>query len=174
MADGSATPICPCCENYVNTVEISLNYPTSPNRDPSREEDVFILPANICLYFTFIKMVIGFMVTRFIIVDFYNLLTSFNGRYCALLAAKHSKLGQVCTTFLIDILSGYNKHAKEDRHAMNTLAILSLIFVVISIAYLIWYQLDSYKLYYFLENNDLSQDDFTVLVENIPSIIFDS
>ena len=119
-------------------------------------------------------MVIVFMVVRFVIVDFYNLVTSFNGKYCALLAAKDYNLGKACTTFLIDILSGYNKHAKEDREAMNTLAVLSLLFVVVAIAYLIWYQLDSYKLYYFLENNDVSQDDFTVLIENIPSLIYDS
>lgn len=111
---------------------------------------------------------------RLLIVDFYNLLTSFNGKYCALLASKHSKLGRVCTTFFIDVLSGYNKHAKEDREAMNILAILSLVFVGVAILYLVWYQLDSYKLYYFLENNDLSQDDFTILIENIPSVIHDS
>jgi len=41
------------------------------------------------------------------------------------------------------------------------------------ILYFVYFQIYCYKLYYFLEHKDISQDDFTVLVENIPSIIYD-
>jgi len=115
MKDGTITPICPCCENYINTVEIPIYYSTLPNRHPTPNEEIFMLPASISLYFTFIKMVIAYIVARFLIVDLYNLVTNFNGRYCALLAVKHSRLEKACTTFFISILSGYNKKSAEDR-----------------------------------------------------------
>lgn len=156
MKDGTDTPICPCCEIYINTLEIPLTYPTLPNRNPTPEDPVFLLPANISLYFTFIKMVIGFILIRLIVVDLYNLVTSLNGRYCAFLAANNSRLGEVCTSFIISVLSGYNKHSSQNREAMARLSILSLIFVLVSIVYMFWYEFYSYRLYYFLENNDVS------------------
>jgi hypothetical protein len=139
MKDGTDTPICPCCEIYINTMEIPLDYPTLPNRAPSPEDPVFLLPANICLYFTFVKMVIGFILMRFVIVDLYNLVTSLNGRYCSLLGGKSSSLNEVCTSFIISVLSGYNKHSSHNREAMVRLSLLGFIFVVVSIVYLIWY-----------------------------------
>jgi phage portal protein BeeE len=54
------------------------------------------------------------------------------------------------------------------------LAVLNLLFCILSILYIGWYQKFSYKLYYLIEQKDVSQDDFTILVENIPHIIFDS
>jgi hypothetical protein len=46
-------------------------------------------------------------------------------------------------------------------------------FCIIAIFYFVYFKTYCYKLYYFLEHNDVSQDDFTILVENIPSIITD-
>ncbi len=36
MKDGRNTPICPCCENYINTVPIPVTYTTLPNTNPSK------------------------------------------------------------------------------------------------------------------------------------------
>ena len=53
------------------------------------------------------------------------------------------------------------------------LSILNLIFIVVAIIFFIWYSRYSYKIYYFLEQNDVTQDDYSVLIEGIPLIIFD-
>ena len=92
MNDSSDTPICPCCENYVNTVSIPVMYRTLPNRNPKSSEPVFMLPSNTSLYFTILKMIIGYLLMRFFILDLYNLVTTFSDRHCTLIAGKHSRL----------------------------------------------------------------------------------
>lgn len=69
-------------------------------------------------------------------------------------------------------MSGFNKHTTEDLFALQNLAYLNLAFTIFSLVYLLAYRLYSYKLYDFLENNDVTEDDFTLLVENVPPIIF--
>jgi len=44
------------------------------------------------------------------------------------------------------------------------LAYLNLIFTILSLLYVLAYKIYSYKLYDFLENHDVSEDDFTLLV----------
>ena len=73
----------------------------------------------------------------------------------------------------MSLLSGYNKHTKKDLYELSNLAYLNLGFTLFSLVYLMAYKVFSYNLYDFLQNNDPTEDDFTVLVENIPSIIFD-
>lgn len=164
MEDGSDAPKCPCCENYVNTVEIPLNYQTQPDQRPSLTDYVFLLPASICLYFTFVKMLITYMIVRFLMLDLYNIVTSFKGRFCTFMSADSFYLGQYCTSFTLGPLANLSKHAKTTLQTSTVLAYLSLTFVVLSIAYFIWYEHYAYNLYYYLENNQVTQDDFTVLI----------
>ena len=174
MKNGDNVPICPCCENYINTVDIPLSYPTPPNRTPTQSDEAFLLPADVSLYFTFIKMVIIFLLLRFLVVEFYNLSTSLNGQYCQnYLSNPKNPTDKICYSYLMSILSGFNKHTSADQYALKQIAILNLAFTFVGIVFFLVYQAFSYNLYFFLENNDVTQDDFTILVENIPSIIYD-
>ena len=132
-----------------------------------------MLPTTISLYFTFIKAIIIYTAIRFLTVDLFNLLTTFSKQLCALAGSKHTNLGKICLSYLYRVFPSPSSKQYQYQEAIITLASLNLMFCIIAIFYFVSYQIHCYKLYYFLEHKDIGQDDFTILVENIPSIIYD-
>jgi hypothetical protein len=70
---------------------------------PTAGTPVFLLPNTISLYFTFIKMVIGYIAMRFLVVDVYNLVAVFSEQLCNAMALKHSKISKFCLTYLFEL-----------------------------------------------------------------------
>ena len=156
MKDGSKTPICPCCENYINTVSIPLDYPTLPDLNPEPGTEVYLLPTAISLYFNFIKMLMAFLTMRFLIVDLYNLATTFSERLCTVVAMRDSKIGRFCLKYVFEYFPNPSSHKEEFEEAMVNQSVLNFVFIVLAMVFIVWYQYYSYKLYYFLEQNDIS------------------
>ena len=93
---------------------------------------------------------------RFLIVDMYNLLTTFSERLCTVLALRDSKMGRFCLKYVFEYFPNPHGHKSEVSQAIITLSILNYIFIVLAIVFFLWYQVYSYKVYYFLEQNDIS------------------
>ena len=156
---------CPCCENLISTMEIPLCYSTTPQK-PEEDQDVFLVVTDASLYFIFIKMVIFYITIKFLIVDAFTIYAGMQGSYCTNLAA-HSAHKCAYT------ISGYNLKAIADQHFLNIMDILTLVFVVFSIIYFMIFRKSFNKIRDWLDFNIVSQDDFTILVEGIPNIIYD-
>jgi hypothetical protein len=103
---------------------------------------------------------------KFVVVDAYTLFASMHGNYCANL---HTSTGKVCAY----TLSGYNLKAAADQHLINIVDILSLVFVILSMIFFSLFRRQLNKIRDWLDFNVVSQDDFSVLVEDIPMFIYD-
>ena len=150
LRDGADVPVCPDCENYPSTMDIGLCYPTHPHA-PVEKEDVFLLQTGVSMYFTFAKMVIIFLVIRFLVVDIYNVAASAGGHFCSQYALSHTK--ELCAL----TLSGYNLKSVQDQGKLNVLDILNLLLTVLSIVYFAIYRKLVYKLQNWLDYNDVNQ-----------------
>ena len=83
------------------------------------------------MYFVFIKMMIAFLILRFLIFDIYTLMVSVTGSYCAnLLASGSSK-------YCVIVMSAYNLKAAKDQAKLNIIDYVSLGYVVLSILFFI-------------------------------------
>lgn len=72
LASNRQVEICPCCDERIDNTPYPICMSTS---HPD-------LPAGIALYFQFVKMVISYLIFRFVLADGYNLLTNFRGNDC--------------------------------------------------------------------------------------------
>lgn len=138
MKDSSSVPICPCCENPVNTIPIPLCYGTSPGPIVAGETK-FLLNSGTAMYFIFIKMCILYLLMRFIIADGFNLWTSYMGHFCKL----NSKQ---CTGDYNSYLSGYNKHTQQDEEFVNIVDYLNIGVTVASIIFFYYCRKYQFKL----------------------------
>lgn len=165
MRDGTKTPICPCCENPVNTIELPLSYDTIP-AVPKVGDQKFLLNSGTSLYFTFIKMCIGYLVLRFLICDAFNMWTSYHGHYCKENPSK-------CSDYFNSYFSSYNKHTPADEHLMNIVDYLNVAVTIVSIIYFYFCRKYLSRINDVLEQSNVSQDDFSLLVEDIPIFVYE-
>jgi hypothetical protein len=156
MKDGTVAPICPCCENLVNTVPLPLCADTSPisfcgGADVGAGQSVFALSPGASLYFTFVKMCVYFLLLRFLVSDLYNLWTSGQGHYC-------ERNPRQCSGDFYSFLSGYNKHTEQDVHLVDTLGLLNIALTVLSVVFFYFCRKYQYRLYAFLKRSETTQD----------------
>jgi hypothetical protein len=137
-------------------------------KEPRLGEDKPILPLGVCIYFTFIKMIILLLVLRFLIYDLYIITRSPGGDFCSTKVLNKPNSGCSVT------VSGYRLKSDENQHQLNIVDILSLVFVLVAILYFCLFRkmLSNFRKYTrgekFLENT------FTVIVEGIPPFFFDA
>lgn len=117
------------------------------------------------MYFTFIKMAIIYLILRFLVFDLFNIMKSIDGGYCA----EVSSSDEPCAYFR----SGYNLKSAKDQDVLNIIDILSLSFTVLSIVFFLIFRKQQYQLRDWLDFNEISQDDFTVLIEDVPKFIYE-
>jgi hypothetical protein len=86
------------------------------------------------MYFCFIKMVIVFLLLRFLVFDIYNIIVSNYGSYCSNYQLTHTT--QQCVT----VMSGYNLKAAADQSQLNVMDILNLVFTVLAIVLFILFR----------------------------------
>ena len=119
---------------------------------------MFVLETTTVLYFSFIKMVIIYLLLRLLIVDAFNIILSSKGSFCA--AQALAKNSQLCAY----TISGYNLKSAIDQPYLNTLDILNLAFTIVSILMFIWLRKNLFAVAQWLDFNEITEDDFTVLV----------
>jgi hypothetical protein len=166
LKDGTLVPVCPCCENLTSTKLIPLCYHTTPS-PPQPGEEIFMIATDVSLYFLFVKMCIFYLLLKMLVFDAYTAFMSSQGQYCANLHAANPT--QTCAY----TVSGYNLNSSVDQMTLNIVDILGLAFTVFSIIYFIFFRRELFRIRDWLDFNEVSQDDFTLLVEDIPAFIFD-
>ena len=127
--------------------------------------EVFLLETDFSMYFTFIKMATVYLLIRFLVFDIYNILASKDGHYCASLIGSKEACAYT--------ISGYNLKSAQDQDALNIIDILSLAFTLISIVFFLIYRKKQFRLRDWLDFNEVSQDDFSVLIEYVPRFIYE-
>jgi hypothetical protein len=186
------TQVCPCCENFVNTKDIPPFYRSYPKEITKEEveaasekvefgmihnlkaissDHVFQVQCGDALFFCFVKFLIMLMMLRFFILDAYNLYSNSQGHYCLQSAQVQSTT--VCVTPWIDNLSTPNKNTPEDSHFFLTGDILNLLFTFVCLFFFIYGRIKLFQLYSMLESWDITEDDYTILVEDIPRIPYE-
>lgn len=133
-------------------------------------KDVFQIQAGDALFFCFVKLLITQLVMRFVIMDAYNLYTNYLGTYCSEPAQVNSK--HVCKTLWVDLSATPNKNTFHDQHYFITLDYLNFVLTIVSIIFCLYGRAKLYVLYNQLETWDVTQDDYSVLIEDIPIIPF--
>ena len=99
-----STMLCPCCENFVNTVDIPLCYSTYPQGQDATQtqnkeimgyiagstrnfENTFQIQSGISLFFCFVKLALTYLMIRLVVMDLYNIITNSFGHYCSSISA---------------------------------------------------------------------------------------
>ena len=123
------------------------------------------MKTDVSLYFTFIKTSILYLLLRVLVVDIYTAYVSQGGHYCE---TKLSSNEPCAYTF-----SGFNLKSAADQDKLNIIDLLNLAFTILSIAVFLIFRKQVFKVRDWLDFNEITQDDYTVLIENIPKFIFD-
>jgi len=91
------------------------------------------------------------------------------GTYCD---TYRNKMGQkdLCINWLVSVFSTYNNATAEGQPYLEFLDIISLVVTFISILFCLYGRVKLYELYWFLEKGDITEDDYTILIEDIPPI----
>ena len=118
------------------------------------------------MYFTFIKMVIVYLLVRFFIVDIFELIASIQGNFCSSMFEAQKK--NLCST----TLSGWNLKSTANTSSLNVLTILALIFTIVSIPLFHYFRSILRKQKNIAESLEFSQDKFSILLENLPEWIY--
>lgn len=165
LKNGEQVPVCPCCQNYTSTIEIEICYGTSP-RKPEVGAPVFLVATDTSLYFYFAKMVIVYLLMKLLVVDAWVFYASFQGQFCNHL---FSKTGASCNY----TYSGYNLKATQNQTLLNYLDLAALAFTILSIVFFLIFRKKLAKMQDWLDFNETTEDDFTVLIEDIPAFLYD-
>jgi hypothetical protein len=115
-------------------------------------------------------MAIIYLIMRFLIFDIFSIVTSKNGSFCS--NVKLANRTDTCSVARFGIMSGYNFNSAADQPSLDIISILGLAITVVSIIYFIWYKSKQYKMMSWLDRNNKSQDDFSILIENVPMFIY--
>ena len=107
---------------------------------------------------------------RFFILDAYNLYTNQMGNYCSLPA--QAKSLTVCTTPLIDNYATPNKSTPQGQPYFIILDFLNLVLTFVTIVFFVYGRIKLFSLYNSLETWDVTEDDYSVLIEDVPIIPF--
>ncbi len=131
LANEEVNPRCPCCDNLLGTIPLSFCcYPTSPK--VIKDEKIFLLPKGVSTYFIFIKMLIYYLVFRFLFFDVWVIFFSQYGDYCSNLYHTLTNPADYCDT----VTSGFNLTASGNSKELRYLDIANLVFTVVSLIYL--------------------------------------
>lgn len=116
------------------------------------------------MFFSFVKMLIIYLLMRVIVVDGFNVITNISfGNKCEL---ENSLGDHLCAKSFFTLTSAYNKINREDM--IDVLDILNLITIVLSIIFFLIYRKRQYEIYDSIDTNQQTQDDYSILIENIP------
>lgn len=123
------------------------------------------------MYFQFIKMVIKYLIIRFLLFDLVNIILSQSGDYCsqALMWANKESIRSNLPVSETDIcffttMSAFNLKSAANQSLLNILDICSLVMTFCTIAYFVLYKKYEYKLVSWLDSNNVSQQDYSVLL----------
>lgn len=130
---------CECCDHYVAYEELSLCHSveikkkSDSNSSASRTsaKKRLQLPLGVSMYFSFIKMVIKYLIMRFIVFDIYNIYISMYGDYCSNILKNQTS--DLCTM----PFSGYNLKGSKHVEGERILDLLNFIFTILSIIFFI-------------------------------------
>ena len=158
----SSTLRCPCCGNFIFNQEFSLLQSTEPD-PPEIDQPTFLLPPGVSMYFKFIKVVIYFLLLRFLIIDLYTIFIGAGGAYCSQLQRQGS------TDLCIFTASFANLKTSEDQRKLVMLDYLSCAYTVVSIVFFLYFRTNMKKYYSWLDNcSEVSQENYSIFLENIP------
>jgi hypothetical protein len=157
-------PVCPCCQNLTSTMEINICYSTSPNK-PEVGQPVFLVATDTSLYFYFVKMVIVYLLLKLLVVDAFVFYAGSQGQFCHL---NFVKTGATCSY----LYSGYNLKAAANQTILNYIDLAALAFTILSCAFFSVFRKKMAKMQDWLDFNETTEDDFTVLVEDIPAFLY--
>ena len=119
------------------------------------------------MYFLFIKAVIIYLTLRLLIFDIANIIFSMNGHYCP--SVQNSTDACAFTN-----ISGYNLNTLQDQKALDYLDYFNLGLTILSIIYFYFNRKHQASLMNWLDRSDISQKDFSILVEDIPLLIYEN
>jgi len=69
--------------------------------------------------------------------------------------------------------SGYNLKSVKDQNYLNVIDVLNLVFTFVSIGYFLGMRKILYQFENYSKMDNFADDDYTILVENIPPFFFD-
>eukprot|EP00178_Gracilaria_changii_P008793 TRINITY_DN26328_c0_g2_i1.p1 TRINITY_DN26328_c0_g2~~TRINITY_DN26328_c0_g2_i1.p1 ORF type:complete len:175 (+),score=10.79 TRINITY_DN26328_c0_g2_i1:376-900(+) len=115
----------------------------------------------------FVKMVIYYLILKLLFFDAFVSYASTKGSFCTNYAA--ANVGKACAY----TISGYNLKGAASQQFIDIIDILALAFTIISIIFFIVFRKRMAKIRDWLDFNTISQDDYTILVEDIPKYIFE-
>lgn len=158
---------CACCELAINTVMVPLCYGTTPSKDKIQiGKPKFMLDAGSTMFFTFIKLIIVYLLVRLLIVDSFNIITNLISY-----ASLDQNSREAFKINLFAQFSIYSKQASEQNNLVFILDILNLTAVVVSIV--LFYFIRKYQINIFelVDSSNLTQGDYTVFVQKIPIML---
>lgn len=127
-------------------------------------QEKYKLNSDVTLFFFFIKMSIFYLLLRFLVTDSYNIYSSMHGHYC-------TNFPTMCANLFNSYLSGYNKHTDEDAPYLELMNTINIFMTVLSLLFCLYNRKVQYNLFEMLDQTDITQDDFSIWIENIPQII---
>ena len=141
-------------------MEIPICYNATPDQ-PKVGDPVFMLATDVSLYFILVRVIIFYLILKFLVFDAYTFYASMSGKYCSI-------NGPCLTTY-----SGYNLKSAANQSDLDIISYLAFAFVIFSIVFFLIARKQVNKLRDWLDFNEVSQDDFTVLMEDIPKFLYD-
>ena len=147
-------------------MDIPLCYGTTPAK-PEEGKDVFLMATDASLYFIFIKAAIFYLILKLLVMDAYTLYSSMKGQYCTHLHAANPK--NLCAY----TMSGYNLKSAADQHAIDIIDCLALAYTILSVIFFFVFRRKLNTIRDWLDFNVVSQDDFAILIEDVPKFIYD-
>lgn len=154
--------VCPCCELPINTIQLPMTISTTPTTNSDGKVQFFVLDSGASLFFTFIKMGIVYLGMLFVISNLYPAHTSyFTDEYCRM-SQEH------CGDSWFIRFSPVKFSKTNYGYNYDIMNILNVIMIGVSIAYFIYYRRYQYEIYGMLDLHNETQDDFTVIVKDMP------
>ncbi len=113
-----------------------MNYGTTPSINNVKDgKNVFLLNAGSAMFFSFIKMVVVYLLMRFLLSDCYNLVTNILSTNCDM-----PENIQICKDNIVARYSSYNKGTLNDEPFLYVVDILNLVTIVLSIIFFLYYR----------------------------------
>lgn len=113
---------------------------------------MFLLPPGVSVYFRFIRMVIYYLLLKFLILDLYTIYWSMYGSYCSNLFKSKS------TDLCLFTISGVNLKTYQDQNTLIMLDWLSMAFTIVSMIFFYLFRKSIQRYYSWLDNSiDVSQ-----------------
>jgi hypothetical protein len=129
---------------------------------PDGKIQFFVLDSGASMFFTFIKATIIFLAILFALAGLYPIHTSFVSRdYCKMNE-------EMCGDSWFINFSPVKFSGTNYSYNYDIMNVLNTVMIGASIIFFIAFRRYQYDIYGMLDLNNETQDDFTVLVKNIP------